>query len=337
LYAPLHVLRHDKSASDDARAQDTYDKVVGHYENLLKQLGPIEASTAIKHHLAFAHLAFEQHELARMEWLSIQTDFPKSPYGAYGILSAAETAWRNDDVEQALKDYDQYFALYPNHSMAKSAAQQVGVLHERRKEHEQAREWYTRAIQFSQDESSVAALQILIGKSFQYDDKWEEASAVYRDIEAHYAHHPFVLEIPLMTAIHHQTEGEDVKSLQILDEALTLYQNEVDQAPGSERAAYARQLRHHALVQKGDWAAVMANLDVEMSNSQVDQVKGRWFFLKGLIAQNHMKDNEKAISIYDNFLEKYPDHPLIPLAEYFQALLSTNQVIPGPELIATPS
>ena len=66
----------------------------------------------------------------------------------------------------------------------------------------------------------------------------------------------------------------------------------------------------------------MSRLDQELNDEKNPEKKGRWMFIKALIAENRMKDKKQAASIYQDFLTQYPGHPLSQLAKSHQELVS---------------
>ncbi len=324
LYAPLYILVHYKQAKDTVKQNVAFQMAVEHYKGLIASIGPIELSSIAKNYLALTYLTQGDTEKAREEWLSISDQFPNNAYAPLALLTVAELSQKNKNVEQAINDYERFMNKYPKHTFAGRTAIRLGLLLESEKQYEKSREWLNRALNdyFKNNPAGIADLQLLIGRSYQNEGKWGQAEKIYNDLEAQYPMTPAALQIPFMQFLHLKDSGETEKANQVLDQAITKYKEIIEQKPNSKIATYARQFMLSAYTQKKDWDQLLARVDQELQNEPTEERKGRWLFLKALIAENRLKDKEQAASIYKDFLTQYPDHPLSQLAKSHQELVS---------------
>ncbi|MBI1977245.1 MAG: tetratricopeptide repeat protein [Candidatus Omnitrophica bacterium] len=330
LQAPLYVILHYKQAKDTANQELAYQKAVEHCKKMLTQVGPIQVSSSLKNSLALVHFSHGKLKEARTEWLSIVEQFPDSPYASLALLTVAELSWKEKQFEQAFRDFDEFFKRYSKHSLAGRTAIRVGLLHANQKEFAQAREWYEKALNeyFKKGTNDQADLKILIAKTYQDEEKWEEAERYYQELETQYALTPAALQVPFMRYLHYKKVDETEKANQVLDEAVERYQKVVSEHPNSKIAAYAKRFIIQAFTQKKDWDQLLTTVDQELQNETIEDRKGRWLFLKALIAENRLKDRERALSYYQDFLAQFPDHPLAQLAKSHQEVLSKPQIAP---------
>lgn len=324
LYAPLYILLHYKQAKDVLKQATAYQMAIEHYETLLNNLGPIEASSGIKNYLALTHLANDDRQKARTEWLSISDQFPNNPYAPLALLTAAELSVKNKDLEQAINDYERFINKYPKHQFTGRTAIRLGMLYESEKQYVKSREWFNIALSqhFKNNPAGVADIKLLIGKSYQTEGLWEDADKSYTELESQHSMTVAALQVPFMHFLHFKDLEEVEKGNQVLDEAVAKYKKLVEEQPNSRIATYARQFMLSAYTQKKDWNQLMQRVDQELQNETIEERKGRWLFLKALIAENRMKDKEQAASIYQDFLTQYPGHPLSQLAKSHQELVS---------------
>lgn len=324
LYSPLYILVHYKQVRDSAKQTEAYEKAIEHYEGLLEDVGPIEASTAVKNYLALTYLTNDESEKARTEWLSISDHFPDNPYAPLALLTVAELAMRHNKPEQAITDYEQFMNKYPKQTFAGRTAIRLGILLESQKQYARSREWFERARNeyFKNNPAAIADSKLLIGNSYRVEGQWEKAEEIYKELESQDQMTVAALQVPLMRFLHFKDSGEIEKANKILDDAIAKYKKLVEEHPNSKIATYARQFMLSAYTQKKDWNQLMVRVDQELQNETAPERKGRWLFLKALIAENRMKDKERAASIYQDFLTQYPGHPLSQLAKSHKELVS---------------
>ena len=326
LYAPLYVFLHYKikMSKDVAKQAEAYQKAVEHYQHYIEQIGPIEASCGIKNSLALVYAAQGNWEQARAEWFSIVDRFPGNPYAPLSILTVADIVWKQKNFDQALQDYELFFKRYPKHAVAGKTAIHLGILYQDQKQYAKAREWFERAATqyFKRDVTAKADLMLLIGKSYQDEGKWDEAEQTYKELETLYPSTSAALQVSFPRFVHFKSVGELEKADKILDEAIKQYQKIIHQKPKSKLAGYAKQFMYQAYTQKKDWEELMTNVDQEVLSETAEDQKGRWLFLKGLIAENRLKDRERAIQFYQDLINQYPAHPLAQVAKNHQEILS---------------
>jgi len=332
LYAPLTVVLHYRRTKDQDKWEDAYFRAIQHYKRMITEIGPIEASGSLKYHLALTHLAYDRPEEAADAWLSIHEEFQTSPFAPLAMIAVAELTWKQGDYNKSFNEYSRYFMAYPGHELAGKMAIRVGTLHDQQGQYEQARSWYEQAFKyFTNNRGATARIKLLLGKSFQSEGegKWEAADQLYSEIEKDYAFTTSALQVPFVRYLHYKEVGNQDEAFKILDTAIAHYKDLVSKYPNSRVAAFARQYMHQALVQKEDWAAVMQNFDIEMARETIVSRKGRWLFLKALVAQNRLQDHDRAVTLYENFLSQYPDHPLEFMAKQYQQSLSTSDLVPA--------
>lgn len=324
LYSPLYILLHYKKTKDTIKQAVAYQMAVEHYGSLLNNIGPIEASSPIKNYLALTYLANNDWQKARSEWLSISKQFPNNSYAPLALLTAAELSTKNNRIDLAIGDYEEFMKEYPKQTYSGKTVIRLGLLYDSQKQYEKARKWFNEAINqyFKDDPAGIADCKLLIGKSYQNEGQWEKAEEVFKELESQHSMTAAALQVPFLRFVHFKDLGEIEKGNQILDEAIAKYKKLVEEQPNSPVSDYARQFMLSAFSQKKDWNQLMERVDQEIQNEPIKERKGRWLFLKALIAENRMKDKKQAASIYQDFLTQYPGHPLSQLAKSHQELVS---------------
>lgn len=312
LYAPIKVLLNYKRVEDTKGFERAYVRVLDHYETLLKQVGPIDASAPVRNYLAMAQMIKGDNENALKNWLAIPAEYPKTGHAPLALLAAAELEWKEQQADRAEALYNRFFAEYPGHPLSGRTAMTVGLAYHAKSDFIKAREWYQRALEFYPAENAPekSELKLLMARSYQDEVLWDEADKLYQELERDHPNTSASLQVPLMRADHYNEVGETDKSKAILEEAIATYSSIEANSADPKVASYARRFRSQALARKGAWSEIVLDIDKRMAEETTPQRKGRWLFLKGLMTQNRLGDSQKAIEIFESFLRQYPGHPL---------------------------
>jgi len=317
LYTPIHLLNRYKRIKDEKAFQATYVRVLDHFESLMKQIGPIESLATVKNYLGTVYMLNDEWRRAIDEWRSIVEQFPQSPFAPLALLSAGELAWKRQNYGDAEKYYYEFFDKYATHRLAGQTAVRVGLQYYMKKEFAQARKWFTKAVDeyFTVQSKQRQDVLLLIGMSFQYEGKWQNADEIYTQIENEYGLSSAGMQIPLLRADYYRSVGENEQATDTLNKAILQYEileGRGDQTP--DTVGMARRMRASALMAKGDWDTLITDLDKYKLEENDPQREGRWLFLKALLTETRLKDKNKALDLYQDFIDQYPNHPLVSRA-----------------------
>ena len=324
LYAPIQIILHYKKLGDVVGRDKAYRKALDHYNKVLEQSGPIQASAMVRNYLALAYFSNDEWERAKQEWLSLAKDMPENSYAPLSLLAAAELSQQKADIPTAIKIYRDYLQQYPKHALAGKTAVSLGLLYEDRKEFAEARQWFEKALTqyFTKNKAQAADIKLLIGKSYQDEGRWSDAERIYREIETQYPMTVAALQVPFMAHLHYESIGQKEKAKEILDSAINHYKELATQYSGTKLERYVRSFINSAYAKQGNWNQVLSSIDEEIKREKRPIRQGRWLILKALIAEKQLQDKEKALSLYRDFLTRYPEHPLARAAKMHQQILA---------------
>ncbi|MBI4115667.1 MAG: tetratricopeptide repeat protein [Candidatus Omnitrophica bacterium] len=325
-YAPIYITGHYKKEGNQDAFERSFVKASEYYNTNLKQAGPIEASVIIHNYLALAYVMHGDWQKAKDEWLLIAKNYPKNPYAPLGILAAAETISANGKFEDGLRLYRRFFRTYPSHPFVGKSRVRIGLMYLAKRDFARSRWWLNKAISenFAKDNAAIGDLKLLIGRAFQEEGLWAEAQKVYDEIGKEHPTTVASLQVPFMVSLYYEQQNQPEKVEEILDEAIKQYELIEKEHPGTRLAKQARRFMYNAFAKKGDWDKFLANVDQDIVNEKNSVIQGRWLLLKGLIAENRLKDKEKAVTLYQDFLQKHPEHPQANVAKSHLEALSKN-------------
>lgn len=328
LYAPIQVLLHYKRSKDRAGANRTFIKAKEHYESVLKSLGPIQASAMVKNYEALAYLVHGNWRKANDIWLAIAKEMPDQPSAPVSILAAADTLALNGEAEAAIGLYRRYLRQYPNHSFAGRTLVRIGVLQQKAKHFDLARRLYNRAlkqyVKGASKKGMASELILLIGDSYKEQGIWTEAEKIYKAVQETYPTSNASAQVPFRFYEHYKSIGQMGQADSILNEAMGRYRQLAATHAGTAVEATAIRFLHAAYVTKKDWQGLLAYIDEEIKKEKSQVKQGRWLILKAMIIEKRLKDREKALVLYQDFLKQFPDHPLANTAKQHQQILTQN-------------
>ncbi|GEM_PF-1275501 len=326
LYSPSYVLLHYKKVKDAVGFEKAFIRAKEHYESILQSLGPIQASGSARHYLAVIYLIKGDWRKARDGWLEMSEDLAGNAGVPYAIVSAADVVAENDSIEAGIGLYRRYLYQYPNHALRGKVLAQIGLLEGRRKHFDRARMWFERAMSFYAGKGKVAVgeLKLFIGQSYQKEGNWDKADTYYEDVEKNYPITLAALEIPLIRYEHFRSAGDAERMRALLDLAIRYYKQVIVDYPGTTFEKQARRFLQTVFIKQGNWIELLKLVDEEISRERSFLKQGQWLLFKAVITERRLRNKAGALAIYQDFLGRFPSHPLVKMAKYHTQILAQN-------------
>lgn len=318
LYAPIHIILHAKRLKNADQQAQAYTRAMKHYKDLLKQVGPIQASAKVKNYVALTYLANDNYDEAKKEWRSIAKEFPQSPYAPLSLLAAAEVSVKHQqNFDEAIAIYSQFLEEYPTHPLTGNTTIRVGLLHNSKKDYAGARKWFQQALDdyYQGKPAQESETQLLIAKTYQDEGNWPEAEKNYQEIQLKYPETLAALQVPFAISMYYESQGQTDKAEQAFSDAVAKYEELAKKHPGTEIEATAKRFIMSAYAKKGDWNQILSSIDADANKETDPNRKGQWLILKAMVVENRMQDKEKALILYQDFISEYPNHALANVAK----------------------
>jgi len=325
LQAPIQVLLHYRGMKYTDASERIFRQILEHYENLAAELGPIEGSMRVRNYIAIANSVMGNWKEARDEWINMANDFSESESGGLALVAAAEASQKLNQQDVALSLYERYVENFPKTNLTGQMLVRIGLIYHKKKVFTEARANYEKALAvFGEDKSQVSDVNLLIGRTYQSEGQWDQASAVYSELESLYPMSPAALQVPLLRATYFESQGESEKAKEIRQEAIQYYEEISLRYPDSRLEKLAQRLIHDAQYQGADWASTLENLDEVITKTESPEKKGELLLMKAIIADKQMNDKDLALTLYDDFLRDYSDHTLAQTAKNHRELLAAK-------------
>lgn len=152
--------------------------------------------------------------------------------------------------------------------------------------------------------------QFLIGFSYEKEGDWETAVEEYHALMEKYPEHQLALQTPLYIA-RHDLRQDTTKGLESYREAAHFYRRVITKYPkGSPIGYLALSYMLTGYHEQKDWGRsfeVVREIVINYPRVLKDYVP----MIEGL--SHRLKDSERAIALFQGFIEAYPDHQDVTL------------------------
>lgn len=228
---------------------------------------------------------------------------------AKNILVAPE-AVPPQEFNRALNAYKIIFEKYPDTEAAKRARVATGSLYLSKEEHDKAREVFTEVLTLYPDDQNICLeARFAIGKSYENQGAWDKALSKYREIMKEYPSTGVALSLPIYIATHYEKEENVIEKNRSYMQAISYYEKIARENPNSELGYRAQNFITMCYMKLNDWTAALENLRKIGLDYPMARNLGITMRMIGDISIKRLNDPQKAVDIFEEFLEKNPDHP----------------------------
>jgi len=205
--------------------------------------------------------------------------------------------------EQMARKYRAFIQQSPSAIFAARGQMMLGNLYAVRKDYPHARDEYQKAVG-SDDEISAQA-QMSTAKTYELENNWQQAHDTYQQIVKDYPTTNTGFFVSMYLAKHDDS----------YDSALTFYQNLANQHPKSTLEYNALRMIALCQLNQHDWQATVQTMrDMILKYPKAMAIKEAVNTIN-LLTVTRLHDYDMGIQIYQQFIQKYPDHPADPLLQ----------------------
>lgn len=197
----------------------------------------------------------------------------------------------------------------PGTKWAAHAQLAIGLLYAIQKQYDKARETYALVPQnYHRYQDLCLEARLLIAKTYEVEQKWDEALAAYDQISTYHPLTTIGLEAPLYIAKLYTDHHREAEATEAYRRAVQFYIKLVPDAPTPEVTNQVKSYLELAYQGTGEWDKAIAMLQ-ELSNNQVGVSRALSLLKLGTIYQTKLGNVAKAQAIYQALLKEFPDNP----------------------------
>lgn len=248
------------------------------------------------------------------------------------IKKQADTIFNNPyasppkELEKAVVLLDNFIKRYPKNKLALDAEFTVGRLYIAKKEYNKARERLKSVVsKYSAFQPVCADATFLIGNSYEIEDRWDSALAMYKKIVREYPNTRRGFEIPVYIAQYYKTNYQPDKMLAAYQEAIGHYKAVTEKYPNSPTGFTAYNMIAQCYATLKDWQGAITTLNTIISNYKGKARLDGIMMNLALIYGREIKDKAKAKEILGQLIVEYPGSKLIKAAKILSKELDKNE------------
>ncbi len=218
----------------------------------------------------------------------------------------------------------------PGTMWAARAQAVIGSFYADQQHYDKAREAFGLVIQNYNRYSDLAlGARIGIAKSYEREDRWEEAAKAYAEISAYHPWSTVGLDAPLYIATVYAKRQQPEQAKKAYERAARAYTKLIPNAPSPEMALQVKGYLALAYHQLGRWDQAVAILE-EVKASTSPGVNRPYVLLAlGMIYQQRLGSTDKAAELYTTLAQEFPEHPFGKLAK--TKLTELGRPVPEPK------
>jgi len=215
-------------------------------------------------------------------------------------------------INQLAHHYQDFTKKYKGSVYAESAQLMMGNLYSLRKNYSQARLEFQKAIGSDQELSAQA--EFAIAKTYELEGLWYRALLEYKNIIQNYPKTSSGFSTPIYLTTHRVLSGDQkTYTDKAYADALVFYQKMAVNNPKS--IIDYNSLRMIAICQLNlkDWSGTVTTMREILLDYPVDKAIQEAVGAINLLCVTKLHDYDMAINIYQQFIQKYPDHSVNPI------------------------
>ncbi len=223
-------------------------------------------------------------------------------------LTAAETA-------KIVNAYAVVIQRVPGSIWAAQSQGTIGSLYATQKQYDKAREAYGLVVQnFNQYQGVALAARVAMAKTYELEQRWNEAMKWYNEIADLYPWSSAGLSAPLRIAVMYEKHQAPELATQSYERAVGMYTKRIPDAPTPEMAFIVKGYLALAYQRLSQWDLAVTTLE-ELLKARAGINRPLALLTLATIYDVKLHVPEKAIAAYTTFTQEFPNHPLGKVAK----------------------
>lgn len=220
-----------------------------------------------------------------------------------------------EQFSHAVEAFTRVMQQTPGTVWAVRAQLAIGILSVAQKQYAKARGAFSLVVQnYNQYSDLCLKARIEIAKTYELEQNWEEAVAVYYQIADHHPWSKVGLEVPLYVAKIYEVRKNAEHAEKAYERAVNAYTKLIPEAPAPELGVQVKGYLAQAYQGLGVWDQAARVLE-DLLTAQSGVNRPLTLLMLGSIYQTKLASAERAGEIYAKLLQEFPEHPFGKVAK----------------------
>lgn len=224
-----------------------------------------------------------------------------------------------------IRDYEKIIKRYPDSKLTQGLRMLVGHVYFLKKDYDSAHKKFNEIIKLFPDNKELQAEALgAIGRVYETQENWPQAKKTYDRLIADYPLTQTGLGVPIYIANYFRQKNDYQKTLEAYDRAIAHYNSLAAQNPDSATGYVSLRYLSNCYLDQKRWREGVDTLGKildQYAKAEYMNVQTADIIIKTIntVSVYQLKDYDLPIRIYQNIVEKNPNHPL---KDYFQKMVN---------------
>lgn len=314
LNTPLYMARLYRQKQNTIMADRQYEEARQYYADVMQKYSGSDIALAAENQIAMTY-ADQGNWNRSVEVLTNMIRQYSSDPKIVGTMFTLGTLYFQQlkDQDQALTIFQQIAHKFPQEKNLAQVYLAIGNIYLVQKRFDEARYQFQHVLaNYKADDNASVNAQLGIAKSYEDQNNWNTAVNEYQWIVDNYPRTIQALNIPLYIAEHYRSTQELNLAKNAYESAIKQYQQVIEKYPNTPLAVMALDNSVSAYVRLEDWEQA-AKVLTRLSGMELPpQNRVNAYLVLENIYEEKLNDSAKALEIYSELLQKYPQIPIAP-------------------------
>ena len=212
---------------------------------------------------------------------------------------------------KAIEAYTFVFEKYPETLIGRKARMAMGSLYVAKKEYAKSREVFKKMLELYPDDKAVAIeARFSIGKSYELEGLWDKALLEYSGIIRKHSDTQAAFDLPIYIARYYEKQKDIPARNAAYLKAIEHYRSSAEKYPNTDMGFLAESMIVTCYMNQEDWVMALEALEKLLADYPMAKTVVLSLRTAADISVRELKNPQRAIDIFNRFMEKNPKHPL---------------------------
>jgi len=312
LQTPIYIARLYRANDKAIEADRQYEQARNYYEQVIQKYPQSEIAVEAQNQIAITYGHQGKWDQAVQILNDVIRRYPDEPK-LNGVMFTLGMIY-DQQLNQSDKASETFQRILNRNPQGETFLGQVylaiGNIYLKQNRYDEARTQFKKVLEnYQNDQNSCINAQLALAKSYENQGNWSKAMNEYQWIVENYPKTIHALNIPLYIAEHYWKGNEQTLARNAYESAIQQYNRVVEQYPNTPLSAIALDYTASGYMRLEKWeeAANALRLLTKMDIPTQNKVK-TYLTLENLY-EKKLNDPVKALEIYSELLQKYPQVP----------------------------